>query len=117
MYYDGEWKAVEGSKYFDSPMLYNEGGFKKREDAEKLIGELRDDSIRWQGLVENVTKKKENKNAPLLFNLAEIQNECSKKFKINPEKLLVKFKPYMKRKCLHIQEQMLGYYLQLWQKK
>jgi len=98
--YDGEWKAVEGSKYFDSPMLYNEGGFISKETAEKLIGELRD-SIR-DGIVyvETITKKKENKNAPLLFNLAEIQNECSKKFKINPEQTLGHIQALYEKKML-----------------
>ncbi len=98
--YDGEWKAVEGSKYFDSPMLYNEGGFKTQEMADKLIGELRDSSIDGKALVEAVTKKKENKNAPLLFNLAEIQNECSKKFKINPEQTLSHIQALYEKKML-----------------
>ena len=98
--YEGEWKAVEGSEYFDSPLLYNEGGFKKQEMAEKLIGELRDASIDGKVIVENVTKKKENKNAPLLFNLAEIQNECSKKFKINPEQTLSHIQALYEKKML-----------------
>ena len=98
--YDGEWKAVEGSKYFDSPMLYNEGGFKTQEMADKLIGELRDASRDGKALVEAVTKKKENKNAPLLFNLAEIQNECSKKFKINPEQTLSHIQALYEKKML-----------------
>lgn len=98
--YEGEWKAVEGSEYFDSPLLYNEGGFKKQENAEKLIGELRDSSIEGKILVENVVKKKENKNAPLLFNLAEIQNECSKKFKINPEQTLSHIQALYEKKML-----------------
>ncbi|WP_291632702.1 DNA topoisomerase [Clostridium sp.] len=98
--YDGEWKAVEGSKYFDSPLLYNEGGFKTQETAEKLIGELRDSSTDDKVMVEAVTKKKENKNAPLLFNLAEIQNECSKKFKINPEQTLSHIQALYEKKML-----------------
>ena len=98
--YDGEWKAVEGSKYFDSPMLYNEGGFKTKEIAEELMGELRDSSIDGKVIVENITKKKENKNAPLLFNLAEIQNECSKKFKINPEQTLSHIQALYEKKML-----------------
>ena len=98
--YEGEWKAVEGSEYFESPLLYNEGGFKKQEMAEKLIGELRDASIDGKAVVENVTKKKENKNAPLLFNLAEIQNECSKKFKINPEQTLSHIQAMYEKKML-----------------
>ena len=98
--YEGEWKSVEGSKYFDSPLLYNEGGFKTQENAEKLIGELRDVSLDNKVVVENVTKKKENKNAPLLFNLAEIQNECSKKFKINPEQTLSHIQAMYEKKML-----------------
>uniref|UniRef100_UPI0026032BEB type IA DNA topoisomerase n=1 Tax=uncultured Clostridium sp. TaxID=59620 RepID=UPI0026032BEB len=98
--YDGEWKSVDGSNYFESQMLYNEGGFKKQEDAEKLIGELRDYSIGNNVLVENISKKKENKNAPLLFNLAEMQNECSKKFKINPEQTLSLIQALYEKKML-----------------
>ncbi|HEY8803730.1 MAG TPA: DNA topoisomerase [Clostridium sp.] len=98
--YDGEWKAVEGSKYFDSPMLYNEGGFTTRETAEKLIGELRDSCRDGKAYIESITKKKENKNAPLLFNLAEIQNECSKKFKINPEQTLGHIQALYEKKML-----------------
>lgn len=90
--YDGQWKAVEGSKYFESNLLYNEGGFKKKEDAEKLINELingyKNGDEKYRAVVEMITKKSEKKNAPLLFNLAEIQNECSKRFKINPDQTL-----------------------------
>ena len=81
-------------------MLYNEGGFKTKEIAEKLMGELRDSSIDGKVIVENITKKKENKNAPLLFNLAEIQNECSKKFKINPEQTLSHIQALYEKKML-----------------
>ena len=98
--YEGEWKAVEGSKYFDSPLLYNEGGFKTQEAAEKLISELRDASVDGKAIIEAVTKKKENKNAPLLFNLAEIQNECSRKFKINPEQTLSHIQALYEKKML-----------------
>ena len=98
--YEGEWKAVEGSKYFDSPLLYNEGGFKTEETAEKLIGELRDYSSDGKAIVESITKKKENKNAPLLFNLAEIQNECSKIYKINPEQTLSHVQALYEKKML-----------------
>ncbi|MBU3189465.1 type IA DNA topoisomerase [Clostridium bowmanii] len=98
--YDGEWKAVEGSEYFESPMLYNEGGFKTQDMAEKLISDLRDSSIDGKVVVESITKKKENKNAPLLFNLAEIQNECSKKFKINPEQTLGHIQALYEKKML-----------------
>lgn len=80
-----EWKALEKSKYKDSPKLYNEGGFKKKEDCESLIKEL---EALEEGIITNIKKTKENKNAPLLFNLAELQNECSKKFKISPDETL-----------------------------
>ncbi len=82
--FDAEFRAVEGSKYFNHPMMYKENGFKKEEDAKALINDL-------QGLpakVHKVERKKENKNAPLLFNLAELQNECSKLFKISPDETL-----------------------------
>ena len=81
----GEWRAVEGSKYFQSPKLYRENGFKKEEDAKVLIDELRDCK---EGVVLKTEKQKEVKNPPLLYNLAEIQNECSKRFKIRPDETL-----------------------------
>ena len=85
--FDGEWRAVEGSKYFNSHLLYKENGFKARESADQLITELTTDFDN-QGVIEKLEKKKENKNAPLLFNLAELQNECSKLFKISPDETL-----------------------------
>lgn len=81
----GEWKSLEGSDYFESPKLYSEVGFKKREDAEILMKKLREIGF---GIVKEVKKTKEKKNAPLLYNLAEMQNECSKKFKISPDETL-----------------------------
>lgn len=85
--FDGEWRAVEGSRYFQSPVLYKENGFRKKEDAERLIQEL---SVNppLTCRVEKVERKKENKNPPLLFNLAELQNVCSKLFKISPDETL-----------------------------
>ena len=85
--FDGEWRAVEGSKYFNSHLLYKENGFKARESADQLITELTTDFDN-QCVIEKIEKKKENKNAPLLFNLAELQNECSKLFKISPDETL-----------------------------
>lgn len=79
-----EWRAVEGSKYFASPLLYKENGFKNKESAEELVSFLNNK----QAAVNSVEKKKENKNAPLLYNLAELQNDCSKYFKISPEETL-----------------------------
>ena len=82
-----EWKAVEGSAYFQSPKLYKENGFKEKEDAQALIDTL--SSVHPQAFtVLSVEKKKENKNAPLLFNLAELQNICSRFFKISPDQTL-----------------------------
>lgn len=83
----GEWKAVEGSLYFESPLLYKENGFAKKEDAEKLIGELAP-SFPAEAVLEKVEKKTEKKNPPLLYNLAELQNDCSKLFKISPDDTL-----------------------------
>lgn len=79
-----EWKAVEGSKYFDSPLLYKENGFKKEESAKTLIGELNGQEAVVASIEMGVTKKR----APLLFNLAELQAECSKRFKISPDETL-----------------------------
>ncbi|WP_027625981.1 type IA DNA topoisomerase [Clostridium lundense] len=100
MVYDGEWKSAEGSKYIDSPLLYNEGGFKKREDAEKLISEINEKTFKEFPIIEDIKKSVENKNAPLLFNLAELQNECSKKFKISPEETLNKVQSLYEKKLL-----------------
>ena len=85
--FEGEWRAVEGSSYFQSPVLYKENGFKKKEDARGLIQSL--SSVQpLSCTVEKVERKKENKNPPLLFNLAELQNVCSKLFKISPDETL-----------------------------
>lgn len=85
--FEGEWRAVKGSRYFESFDLYKENGFKEKEKAEELI--------RYLGSPEPVTcqiasieKKKEKKNPPLLYNLAELQNDCSKRFKISPDETL-----------------------------
>ena len=103
--FEAEWKAVEGSRYFNSPLLYRENGFKEEKDAKKLVEELSADGVVQhteqtavgQGysesgtpllLIQKVEKKKENKNAPLLYNLAELQNDCSRLFKISPDETL-----------------------------
>ena len=83
----GEWKAVEGSKYYQHPFLYKENGFKERVYAEKLIEELQSEPLS-DPVLESIEKKKETKNAPLLYNLAELQNDCSKLFKISPDQTL-----------------------------
>lgn len=80
----GEWKSGKTGKYFESPLLYNEKGFKKEEDAKKLIAEL-DCST---AVVLKKDKTSEKKKAPLLFNLAELQAECTKRFHISPDATL-----------------------------
>ena len=99
--FEGEWRAVKGSRYFESYDLYKENGFKERKKAEELIQYLQtpdDKSVNvaaemqeQSGLncrIESIEKKKENKNPPLLYNLAELQNDCSKRFKISPDETL-----------------------------
>ena len=98
--FEGEWRAVKGSRYFESYDLYKENGFKERKKAEELIQYLQtpdDESVnvaRIQGQsglncrIESIEKKKEKKNPPLLYNLAELQNDCSKRFKISPDETL-----------------------------
>lgn len=81
-----EWRAVEGSAYEKSPLLYKENGFKERIYAEELQNRLLQPPM--TATVHSVEKKKENKNAPLLYNLAELQNDCSKFFKISPDETL-----------------------------
>lgn len=84
--FDAEWKAVKDTKYFQSPLLYKENGFKKKEDAEKLIEELNAGGM--DARVLSVTNKQEKKAPPLLYNLAELQNDCSTLFKISPSDTL-----------------------------
>ena len=122
--FEGEWRAVEGSRYFQSPDLYKENGFKDRNRAEELKGILElesvvaktddrmhtpaqaamtgitgghqspadtgagDASMTHQAVLERIEKKKEKKNPPLLYNLAELQNDCSRMFKISPDETL-----------------------------
>ncbi len=83
----GEWKAVEGSPYFASPKLYKENGFKEEESAKQLIAHLQQEPV-GDVVVESIERKRENKNPPLLYNLAELQNDCSKYFKISPDETL-----------------------------
>ena len=84
---EGEFRAVEGSKWYLSPKLYKENGFKEKKDAEELIRML---SVKepLMAVTDSIERKKENKNPPLLFNLAELQNECSRLFKISPDETL-----------------------------
>lgn len=84
--FDAEWRTAEGSRYENSPLLYKENGFKKEETAKQLIAYVSEDGMQCR--VGKVEKKKEKKNPPLLFNLAELQNVCSKLFKISPDETL-----------------------------
>ena len=98
--FEGEWRAVKGSRYFESYDLYKENGFKERKKVEELIQYLQtpdDESVNVAGIqgqsglncrIESIEKKKEKKNPPLLYNLAELQNDCSKRFKISPDETL-----------------------------
>ena len=85
--FPGEWRAVEGSSWYASPKLYKENGFKAKEDAEKLVAHLQEEPV-GDILLDSISRKKENKNPPLLYNLAELQNECSRMFKISPDETL-----------------------------
>ncbi len=82
-----EWKAVEGSKYYQSPQIYKDNGFLKEEEADAFIGFLEEEP-KQDPVIEKIEKKKETKNPPLLYNLAELQNDCSKLFKISPDETL-----------------------------
>lgn len=98
--FEGEWRAVKGSRYFESYDLYKENGFKERKKAVELIQYLKtpdEESVNVAGIqgqsglncrIESIEKKKEKKNPPLLYNLAELQNDCSKRFKISPDETL-----------------------------
>ena len=83
-----EWHAVEGSRYYGTPALYKENGFKDRKDAQALIEYLKEASASGDCTLVSVTRKKEKKNPPLLYNLAELQNDCSRFFKISPDQTL-----------------------------
>ncbi|MDD3747599.1 MAG: DNA topoisomerase [Anaerostipes sp.] len=84
---ESEWKAVKGSNYFESPLLYKDNGFLKKEEAEKMIAYL-EDGTNHLTKVESSSKRQEKKNPPLLYNLAELQNQCSKMFKLSPDETL-----------------------------
>ena len=89
--FHAEWRAVEGSRYYQSPKLYKENGFKEKQDAAALIRELENGTAApgpWNSRVDSIEKKKEKKNPPLLYNLAELQNDCSRMFKISPDQTL-----------------------------
>lgn len=84
---EAEWKAVKGSKYFESKKLYKDNGFLDKNDAQEFIKYLEDGSNN-QTIVVSSSKRQEKKNPPLLYNLAELQNECSKRFKLSPDETL-----------------------------
>lgn len=84
--FDAEWKAVKGTKYFESPLLYKENGFKERPAAEQLLAELK--AGKPEAVAQAVERKKEKKQPPMLYNLAELQNDCSSLFKISPSDTL-----------------------------
>ena len=86
--FEGEWRAVKGSRYFESFDLYKENGFKEKDKAEALIQYLKENNEPLTCQITSIEKNKEKKNPPLLYNLAELQNECSKKFKISPDETL-----------------------------
>lgn len=96
--FDAEWRVNEQSRYFQSPCLYKENGFLKEKDAKNLIGLLK--ATGSEMTVENVEKKVEKKNPPLLFNLAELQNTCSKLFKISPDETLKVVQELYEKKCV-----------------
>ncbi len=84
---EAEWKAVEGSRYFGKPCLYKDNGFKEKRTAEELIAFLREEEPLTAQIL-NVERRQEKKNPPLLYNLAELQNDCSRYFKLSPDETL-----------------------------
>ena len=100
--FEGEWRAVKGSRYFESFDLYKENGFKKQEKAQELINYLKEPAP-VQAQITSIEKKKEKKKPPLLFNLAELQNECSKRFKISPDETLRIIQEMYERKLVTYQ--------------
>lgn len=82
--FTAEWKVTEESSMYESPKLYNDSGFRKKEDAKAFILSLQDK----KAVISEIKKTKQKENPPLLFNLAEIQNECTKRFKIKPDETL-----------------------------
>ena len=99
MTFEAEWKAVEGSRYYGTPFLYKENGFKEEKTARELIAYLKEEPPLTAVLI-NKEKKKETKNPPLLYNLAELQNDCSKLFKISPDETLKVVQELYERKLV-----------------
>ena len=98
--YDGEWKAIEGSEHFMSELLFKDIGFKDKEVAEKFVLNLNADNQEALAIIEEAKRKKETKNPPLLYNLAELQNELAKKLKISPDETLKIVQNLYERKML-----------------
>ena len=142
--FDGEWKAIEGSAYFQSPLLYKENGFKEYKDAIALCESLdftkeevekgtdtdktktdttepvqdqNQTDVPRMAVIQKVEKKKEKKNPPLLFNLAELQNTCSKLFKISPDETLKIIQELYEKARYRIRVPMPECFRQLFQKK
>ena len=101
-----EWRAVEGSKYFGTPALYKENGFKEKKTAEELVRFLTAEPM--EGTLLSLEKKKETKNPLLLYNLAELQNDCSKLFKISPDETLKIVQELYEKKLVTYQIVLLG---------
>ena len=85
--FDAEWRVCEASRYYNTPYLYKDNGFKDKDKARELV-DILSEPLPAEGVVKEASRKKETKNPPLLYNLAEIQNECSKLFKISPDQTL-----------------------------
>ena len=98
--YEGEWKSVEGTAYYMSKELFKDIGFKDKEAAQAFIEYLRGSDEKTVGIIDSIEKKKEKKNPPLLFNLAELQNESSKRFKLSPDETLKIVQNLYERKML-----------------
>ena len=97
--FESEWKAVSGSRYYGTPYLYKENGFAQKEKAQELI-QWMEAEVPVQAVVEAISRKKEKKNPPLLFNLAELQNACAKRFKISPDQTLQVVQELYERKMV-----------------
>ena len=98
-------ESGQRSKYFESNKLYKDNGFLDKKDAQEFIKYL-EDLYNNETIVVSSSKRQEKKNPPLLYNLAELQNECSKRFKLSPDETLKLSRTYMKRNWLHTQEPM-----------
>ena len=83
-----DWQVSEKSRYYMHPMLYRDNGFLKKELAQELIRDVEEICRQKDPVIRTLTHKKETKNPPLLYNLAELQNDCSRFFKISPDETL-----------------------------